>query len=39
MFGGISFNLSWLISPAWDAVELTLEVGSIYPFVVIDSTH
>ncbi len=28
----------WLFSPAWDAVELTLEVGGIYPFVVIDPT-
>ena len=27
-----------LFSPAWDAVELTLEVGGIYPFVVIDPT-
>ena len=30
--------LVWLFSPAWDAVELTLEVGGIYPFVVIDPT-
>ena len=28
--------LVWLFSPAWGAVELTLEVGGIYPFVVID---
>ena len=30
--------LVWLFSQAWDAVELTLEVGCIYPFVVIDPT-
>ena len=30
--------LAWLFSPAWDAVELTLEVGFIYPFIVIDPT-
>ena len=27
-----------LFSSTWDAVELTLEVGGIYPFVVIDPT-
>ena len=26
----------WLFSPAWDAVKLTLKVGFIFPFVVID---
>jgi hypothetical protein len=31
--------LVWLFSPAWDAVELTLEVGFIYPFAVIDPTE
>ena len=30
--------LVWLFSPAWDAVTLTLDVGFIYPFVVIDPT-
>ena len=35
-------NLYWkgflllLFSPAWDAVQLTLQVGFICPFVVID---
>ena len=29
--------LRWLFSPAWDAVELTLKIGFICPFVVIDS--
>ena len=28
----------WLFSPAWDAVQLTLQVGFICPFVVIDPT-
>jgi hypothetical protein len=28
--------LVWLFSPAWDAVTLTLDVGFICPFVVID---
>jgi hypothetical protein len=28
----------WLFSPAWDAVILTLDVGFICPFVVIDTT-
>ena len=29
--------LLWLFSPAWDAVEFTLEVGSdIFPFMVIE---
>ncbi len=28
----------WLFSLAWDAAELTLEVGFIGPFVVIDPT-
>jgi hypothetical protein len=31
-------TLVWLFSPAWDAVELTLEVVFICPFVVIDPT-
>jgi hypothetical protein len=31
-------TLVWLFSPAWDTVELTLEAGGIYPFVVIDPT-
>ena len=31
-------SLVWLFCPAWDAVEFTLEVGFIYPFVVIDPT-
>ena len=30
--------LSWLFSPAWDAVKLTLKVGFICPFVVDDPT-
>jgi hypothetical protein len=30
--------LVWLLSPAWDAVILTLDVGFICPFVVIDPT-
>ena len=30
--------LLWRFSPAWDAVELTLEVGLVCPFVVIDNT-
>ena len=30
--------LIWLFSPAWDAVELTLKVGFICPFVVDDPT-
>ena len=30
--------LIWLFSPVGDAVELTLKVGFICPFVVIDST-
>ncbi len=30
--------LVWLFSPAWDAVILTLDVGFICPFVVIDPT-
>ena len=29
---------AWLFSPAWDAVELTLRVGFICPFVVFDLT-
>jgi hypothetical protein len=28
--------LVWLFSPAWDVVILTLDVGFICPFVVID---
>ena len=28
----------WLFSSAWDAVQLTLQVGFICPFVVIDPT-
>ena len=28
----------WLFSLAWDAVKLTLQVGFISPFVVIDPT-
>ena len=28
----------WLFSPAWDAIELTLHVGFICPFVVIGPT-
>jgi hypothetical protein len=31
--------LVWLFSPAWDAVQLTLEFGFICPFVVIDPTY
>ena len=31
--------LLWLFSPAWDAIELTLKVGFICPFVVIGSTE
>ena len=31
-------TLLWLFSPAWDAVILTLQVGFIRPFVVIDPT-
>ena len=31
--------LLWLFSPAWDAVKLTLQVGFISPFVVIDPTE
>jgi hypothetical protein len=31
--------LVWLFSPAWDAVILTLDVGFICPFVVIDPTE
>ena len=34
-----SRTLLWLFSHAWDAVELTLQVGFIYPFVVIDPTN
>ena len=30
--------LHWLLSPAWDAVEITPKVGFICPFVVIDHT-
>ncbi len=30
--------LVWLFSPAWYAVVLTLDVGFICPFVVIDPT-
>ena len=30
--------LVWLFSPVWDAVILTLDVGFICPFVVIDPT-
>ena len=30
--------LIWLYSPAWDAVQLTLKVGFICPFVVDDPT-
>ena len=30
--------LLWLFPPAWDAVKLTLQVGFICPFVVIDPT-
>ena len=30
--------LVWLFFPAWDAVELTLQVGGIYPFVVFGPT-
>ena len=33
-----SGTLLWLFSPAWDAVELTLQVGFVCPFVVIDPT-
>ena len=33
-----SETLLWLFCPAWDAVELTLKVGFICPFVVIDPT-
>ena len=31
-----SGTLLWLFSPAWDAVKLTLKVGFVCPFVVID---
>ena len=31
--------LRWLFSPAWDTVKLTLKVGFICPFVVIDPTN
>jgi hypothetical protein len=31
--------LVWLFSPAWDADILTLDVGFISPFVVIDPTN
>jgi hypothetical protein len=31
-----SGSLVWLFSPAWGAVTLTLDVGFICPFVVID---
>ena len=34
-----SQTLLWLFYPALDAVKLTLQVGSICPFVVIDSTN
>ena len=34
-----SGTLLWLFSPAWDAVNLTLEVGFICLFVVIDPTN
>ena len=34
-----SRTLLWLFSQAWDAVELTLQVGFIYPFVVLDPTN
>ena len=33
-----SRTLLWLFSPAWDAVKLTLHVGFICPFVVVDPT-
>ncbi len=33
-----SLVCQWLFSPAWDAVTLTLDVGFICPFVVIDPT-
>ena len=33
-----SGTLLWPFSPAWDAVELTLQAGFIRPFVVIDLT-
>ena len=34
-----SGTLLWLFSPAWDANKLTLQVGFICPFVVIDPTN
>ena len=33
-----SAALLWLFSLAWDAVELTLQVGFICPFMLIDPT-
>ena len=33
-----SGTLLWLFSPAWDPIELTLQVGFICPFAVIDPT-
>ena len=35
MFGA----LLWLFTPAWDAVKLTLKVGFICSFVVIDPAY
>ena len=34
-----SRTLLLLFSPAWDAVELAMQVGFICPFVVIDLTY
>ena len=33
-----SAALLWLFSLPWDAVELTLQVGFIFPFMVIEPT-
>ena len=32
-------TLLWLFSPAWDAVKLTLKVGSVCSLVAIDPTN
>ena len=31
--------LLWLFSSAWNALELTMNIGFICPFVVIDPTN
>ena len=33
------WDIAWLFSPAWDTIEVTLQVGFICPFVVIDPTY